>query len=94
MVKAGLVRACSHFPLGLCLESLFFFFSFFDILLPLPGYLFHESLPGLWACMDPQAPFSKPLQLSLFPPLDLSTFESVLLPTSFLMWMVSLEASL
>lgn len=64
----------SHFPLWLCLEGFFFFFSFFsfcDILFPLLGYLFHSSLCGLWACMDPQVSFPKSLQLLLSPPLAL-----------------------
>lgn len=53
MVKAGHVHALFTLASVALPGKPFLFFSFFDILLLLPGYLFHKSLPGLWACMDP-----------------------------------------
>lgn len=82
MVKAHVAPSepYSHFPLWLCLESLFLP-SFCDNLLFFPGHFFHRSPPGLCVCMDPQGHFPKPLQLPLFSPLTLGMFESALLPT-------------
>lgn len=66
VVKAGMSpQACLvHASLcGSAWKGFFFLFSFCDNLLPLPGSLFRTSLPGLWACTDPQAPV---LSLSSF----------------------------